>query len=194
MKRVECNDAGLEAAAEVLLKGGIAVIPTDTVYGLAAHPSFPDAVKRLYTVKGREESKPIALLASDAEAVERFGFRLSPEAQRLAAAHWPGALTLVLSDGAKTEGFRVPDHEWTRELAARCGGVLRVTSANLSGGEDAVEATEAMNTVGLSADIIADGGKSQIGTPSTVILVDDGEAKILRQGTVKPCGLGRHRK
>ena len=107
------------------------------------------------------------------------------EAQKLAAAHWPGALTLVLSNGEKTEGFRVPNHEWTRRLIAKCGGSLRVTSANLSGGEDAVEATEAMNTVGLSADIIADGGKSKIGTPSTVVLIDDAGAKILRQGAIE---------
>jgi L-threonylcarbamoyladenylate synthase len=186
MKSVSCSDAGLDAAAEILLAGGIAVIPTDTVYGLAAHPACPAAVQRLYTVKGREEGKPIALLASDTEAVARFGFSLSPKAQKLADSHWPGALTLVLSNGEKTEGFRIPNHEWTRRLIAKCGGVLRVTSANLSGGEDAVEATEAIKSVGLSADIIADGGKSQIGTPSTVVLIDSaGAAKILRQGTVK---------
>ena len=186
MKSVPCSEAGLEATAEILLKGGIAVIPTDTVYGLAAHPAIPDAVQRLYTVKGRAEGKPIALLASDTEAVKRFGFALIPEAQKLAAAHWPGALTLVLSNGEKTEGFRIPNHEWTRRLIAKCGGVLRVTSANLSGGEDAVEASEAMKSVGLSADIIADGGKSKIGTPSTVVLIETtGSAKILRQGAIK---------
>lgn len=186
MKSVPCSEAGLEATAEILLNGGIAVIPTDTVYGLAAHPAIPEAVQRLYTVKGRAEGKPIALLASDTEAVERFGFALIPEAQKLAAAHWPGALTLVLSNGEKTEGFRIPNHEWTRRLIAKCGGVLRVTSANLSGGEDAVEASEAMKSVGLSADIIADGGKSKIGTPSTVVLIETtGSAKILRQGAIK---------
>ena len=71
MRIVKSDEEGLEAAAKVLLAGGVAVIPTDTVYGLAAHPDFPEAVDRLYTIKGREAKKPIALLAADVEAVER---------------------------------------------------------------------------------------------------------------------------
>ena len=122
---VKADAEGLEDAARVLNAGGVVVIPTDTVYGLAAHPSFPEAVERLYTIKGREAKKPIALLAADETAVWEFGYAV-PETL---AKHWPGALTVVVGP----EGFRVPDHDWTRELLRRCGGVLRVTSANLSG-------------------------------------------------------------
>ena len=96
LKIVRCDEAGLEETAAVLLAGGVAVIPTDTVYGLAAHPAFPAAVERLYTIKGREAKKPIALLASDAEAVERFGFPLTGRARELVR-FWPGALTLVIA-------------------------------------------------------------------------------------------------
>ena len=78
-----CDEASLDAAAELLSLGGVAVVPTDTVYGLAAHPSFPDAVARLYSIKGRESGKKIALLASGADAVEKFGFSLSPAAKNI---------------------------------------------------------------------------------------------------------------
>ena len=169
-------------AAEVLNGGGVAVIPTDTVYGLAAHPDFPEAVDRLYTIKGREAKKPIALLASDIAAVERFGYPLVGRARELAESHWPGALTLVIGK----EGFRVPDHAETRELLAACGGVLRVTSANLSGRRPATDAPQALRDVGLSADFVVDDGVSPGGVPSTVVRVNpDGGLEVLREGAIK---------
>ena len=177
-----CNEAVLDEAAAVLNAGGVAVIPTDTVYGLAAHPGFPDAVERLYTIKGRESGKKIALLASDAAAIEAFGFPLPVKAAQLAASHWPGALTMVLGD----EGFRVPDHGWTRRLLAKCGGVLRVTSANLSGGSPATDAPQALADVGLSADLVVDDGASPGGVASTVVRVcADGGIEVLRKGAIE---------
>lgn len=177
-----CDDSSLGAAAELLNAGGVAVIPTDTVYGLAAHPSFPDAVARLYSIKGRESGKKIALLASGPEAVEEFGFPFSPAAKELAERHWPGALTMVLGD----EGFRVPAHAWTRRLLAKCGGVLRVTSANLSGGSPATDAPQALADVGLSADIVVDDGASPGGVASTVVRVGAaGEIEVLRKGAIE---------
>lgn len=186
MRIVGCDSVGLDAACKTLLDGGVVVIPTDTVYGLAAHPDFPDAVERLYTIKGRSEKKPIAFLTSSVEAVERRGFNLSGRAAELAKRHWPGALTLVVSNGETTEGFRVPDFEWTRKLIDRCGGALKVTSANLSGSQAAVEAAEALKSVGLSADLVVDGGVSPGGVASTVVAVNvSGDIKILRQGAVR---------
>ncbi len=172
MRMVRCDDAGLDEAAAVLLAGGVAVIPTDTVYGLAAHPGFPAAVERLYSIKGREAKKPIALLASGAEA--------TPVNHPLAA-KWPGGLTIVFEG----EGYRVPDHDWTRKLIARCGGLLRVTSANLSGRREATDAPAALADVGLSADIVVDGGTSPGGVPSTVVrILGDGAVEIIRQGSM----------
>ena len=182
MKMLLCDDDGVIAVAAVLNNGGVAVIPTDTVYGLAAHPGFPEAVERLYFIKGREKRKKIALLAADVAAVETFGYPLPPKARELAERHWPGALTMVVGD----EGFRVPDHAWTRRLLAACGGVLRVTSANLSGGQPATDAPQALADVGLSADIVVDDGPSPGGIPSTVVRVGDaGEIEVLRLGKVK---------
>ena len=173
MRIVKSDEEGLEAAAKVLLAGGVAVIPTDTVYGLAAHPDFPEAVDRLYTIKGREAKKPIALLASDADA--------TPVRHPLTA-KWPGGLTIVFGG----EGYRVPDHDWTRRLLAKCGGLLRVTSANLSGQRAATDAPQALADVGLSADLVVDGGVSPGGVPSTVVRVAaDGAVEVLRQGGVE---------
>ena len=176
------NEDDFKKAAEVLNRGGVAVIPTDTVYGLAARPDFPDAVDRLYTIKGRELKKPIALLASDIAAIERFGYPLAGKARELAEKHWPGALTLVVGK----EGFRIPVHDRTRQLLAECGGVLRVTSANLSGRRPATDAPQALADVGLSADFVVDDGVSPGGVPSTVVRVNaDGSLEILREGAIK---------
>ena len=169
------------AAVKALNRGGVAIIPTDTVYGLAARPDRPSAVERLYSIKGRDAAKPIALLASDLEAVERYGFKIGGKAWELAEKHWPGALTIVV-DG---EGFRVPAHEKTRRLISECGGVLRVTSANLSGRQPAADAKRAFAEVGLTADCVMDDGVSPGGVPSTVVRVlPDGTVEVLRQGAI----------
>ena len=181
MDVLPCTEETLDAAADILNRGGVAVIPTDTVYGLAAHPAYPAAVERLYAIKGRDERKPIALLAADGRAVETFGATLPPAAAALASERWPGALTLVLPCGNGFEGFRVPDHAWTRRLLAKCGGTLRVTSANLSGRRPATDAPQALADVGLSADLVIDDGVSPGGIPSTVIKVlPDGTMQTLR--------------
>ncbi len=175
----------LETASRLLRAAGVAVIPTDTVYGIAAHPACPSAVARICTIKGRPTGKPIALLAADAEAVIAFGASFPPAAQRLAAAFWPGALTLVLPCGSAHEGFRVPNHVFTRALLAACGGSLRVTSANLSGAMPAVSAVDALKDVGLEADLVIDDGVSPGGIASTVVKVDaDGTITILRDGAI----------
>ena len=181
MDLLPCTEETLDAAADLLNRGGVAVIPTDTVYGLAAHPSHPAAVERLYAIKGRDARKPIALLAAKADAVTAFGATLPPAAAKLAADCWPGALTLVLPCGDGYEGFRVPDHAWTRKLLAKCGGTLRVTSANLSGRRPATDAPQALADVGLSADLVIDDGVSPGGVPSTVVKVlPDGQLQTLR--------------
>ena len=178
METVRSDAAGQEAAIEILKNGGVAVIPTDTVYGLAAHPDFPTAVERLYTIKARDAKKPIALLASDAQGAEKF---IGADAAALGARHWPGALTVV----AQGEGVRVPDHAWTRKLIAACGGALRVTSANLSGQRAATDAPAALKDIGLSADLVVDDGVSPGGTASTVVKVENGRLTVLREGPVK---------
>ena len=184
MQTVRTDEAGLVTAARVLLRGGVAVIPTDTVYGLAAHPDFPAAVERLYEIKHRAAKKPIALLTSDVEGAAKFLGGMDAQATRIAKKHWPGALTLVLPKGEAFEGLRVPDHDWTRRLLSACGGVLRVTSANLSGQRAATDALEALSSIGLSADLVVDDGISPGGIASTVAKIANGEITVLRPGPV----------
>ena len=192
MEKAKADDAGLESVSKILNDGGVAVIPTDTVYGLAAHPAFADAVERLYDIKCRDARKPIALLASDADGAARFLGAMDEQATRIAKRHWPGALTMVLPvkgisvDGEQRfEGLRVPDHEWTRALIRKCGGALRVTSANLSGAKAATDAEAALADVGVKADVVVDGGVSPGGAASTVVKVCNGEMTVLREGPVQ---------
>jgi L-threonylcarbamoyladenylate synthase len=182
---VPLSSDSIAQAATLLNKGGVVVIPTDTVYGIAAHPGKPEALARICTIKGRPTGKPIALLAADRSAVERFGAHFPPAAQRLADRYWPGALTLVLPCGETFEGFRVPAHQGACTLLAACGGVLRVTSANLSGEMPAVSAVSALQEVGLEADLVLDDGVSPGGVPSTVVKVTQaGELTVLREGAI----------
>jgi L-threonylcarbamoyladenylate synthase len=174
-----------EKAVRLLRGGGVVIIPTDTVYGIAAHPGCPEAVARICAIKGRSAGKPIALLAADVAAALAFGASLPPAARRLADVFWPGALTLVLPCGGTDEGFRVPDHAATRGLLASCGGTLRVTSANLSGAMPAVSAVEAFRDVGLEADLVIDGGVCPGGVASSVVKVGaDGTLTVLREGAI----------
>ncbi|MBP5319505.1 MAG: threonylcarbamoyl-AMP synthase [Kiritimatiellae bacterium] len=179
------DDTKLIHAKRILDAGGVVVLPTDTVYGIGAKPDCPGAMRRIRQIKGRPADKPIALLAADREAVEAFGATLPPAALRLAEAFWPGALTLVLPCGEREEGFRVPDLDLTRQLLKACGGVLRVTSANLSGQMPARSAVEALRDVGLEADLVIDGGISPGGVASTVVRVaPDNTLTILREGAI----------
>ena len=188
------NDSALlyDRAAGLLRAGGVVIIPTDTVYGIAAHPECAGAVARICTIKGRPTGKPIALLAADLASVLARGAMLPSAARCLAARFWPGALTLVLTCDGGEEGFRVPDHSATRRLLAACGGTLRVTSANLSGSMPAVSAVEALRGVGLEADMVVDGGVCPGGVASSVVRVcPDGTVDILREGAISADAIRR---
>lgn len=171
-------------ARTVLCGGGVVVLPTDTVYGIAAHVARADAVARICTIKGRPTGKPIALLAADTAAVESFGAQLTPQARRLVRTFWPGALTLVVDCAGVSEGFRVPNHPTTRAVLAACGGVLRVTSANLSGAMPAISAAESLRDVGLEADLVIDDGPSPGGVPSSVVRMEGDRFALLRPGAI----------
>ncbi|MFO7937296.1 MAG: L-threonylcarbamoyladenylate synthase [Kiritimatiellia bacterium] len=178
-------DKNIKSAADILCAGGVVVIPTDTVYGIAARPDCTAAVERIHTIKGRRSGKPVALLAADRESVIEFCGETSETALKLMDAFWPGALTLVLPCAEGFEGFRVPDHKQTRKLIKACGGTLRVTSANLSGSMPALSAVEALKDVGLKADLVVDDGVSPGGVASTVVKIEaDGAMTVLREGAI----------
>lgn len=176
------ESAAIRRVADELKKGRLAVIPTDTVYGLAVQPNAPGAERRLFEAKGRDAQKPVALLAADAAAIIRCGACLEGPALRLAERFWPGALTLVLETPAGFEGFRIPNHPLTLALVRACGGLLRTSSANRSGAAPALTAEEAMQS--LDVDVVLDAGAAPGGTPSTVVRLKGGEIEVLREGAI----------
>ena len=182
--------AAVRACARVLMGGGVAVFPTDTVYGVAAHPAWSSAVDRIYAVKGRPPGKPLPLLAADMDAVDAAGAVWGERARRVAARYWPGPLTLVLKTGSADEGFRVPALALARDILRACGGVLRATSANLSGRDEARTADRAVAQLGERVDLVLDGGPCATGgAPSTVARVTADSIEILRAGAVSESDL-----
>ena len=172
-------------AAGILLRGGVVIFPTDTVYGLACHPAFPDALQRIYRIKTRDAGKPVAFLADSSEAPIRHGARFSPAAKAFAAHFWPGALTIVADCGEKAEGFRVPGRELTREIIAACGGLLRVTSANPSGEPAAATVDDrSVQAIADLCDLVIDDGPADSGVASTVVRDATDGWRILREGGV----------
>jgi L-threonylcarbamoyladenylate synthase len=181
-------------ALEVLRAGGIVGLPTDTVYGIAVALSTPGGIERLYEAKQRPLDKGIVLLLDDATQAARTGL-LTPAAAALAAAAWPGGLTIIvpqrldvpwppaLTGGAATIGLRIPDHDAPRTLA-RSLGPLPTTSANISGLPEATNATAILDQLGDAIDLVLDGGPARGGPPSTIVDCTGAEPLIVRDGAM----------
>jgi len=173
----------LERARHTLAKGGLVIIPTETVYGIACDPAVPGALEKLVAAKGRDGGKPIARLAASAEQVAAMATGWNEGLQALAARYWPGPLTIVLETAAGWTGYRVPDHAVALALAKTCGCTLALTSANLSGEPDTKTAQEAMASV--EADLVLDSGPSaEKAVPSTVVKVNGTQIECLRVGII----------
>jgi L-threonylcarbamoyladenylate synthase len=191
---VRDDTAGRAAAVEVLRAGGIVALPTDTVYGIAVAVSTPGGVDKLFQVKQRPPDKGIMLLLDDAAQAARAGI-MTPAAAALAAAAWPGGLSVivpqradvrwpaVLTGGAETIGLRVPDHGTPRSLA-RDLGPLPTTSANVSGLPEASDAAAILEQLGEAIDLVLDGGPARGGPASTVIDCTAALPVVVRAGAV----------
>jgi L-threonylcarbamoyladenylate synthase len=171
-------------AIEALCAGELIVMPTDTVYGVAAHPQLAGARAKIAEAKGRDVNKPIALLVSDTSTVTVYGGKLSPTAEKLAGKFWPGALTLVVPCGDRMEGFRVPNHPLALEIVSGTGGILYATSANRSGEEPADSAGAAAGALSSSVAVVVDGPPAPSGRPSTVVKVINDTVEVLREGSI----------
>jgi L-threonylcarbamoyladenylate synthase len=190
---VEDNEVSRSHASEIVAGGGIVAFRTDTFYGLGADPFNRDAIVRIRQLKGREEAKPILLLISDANELDRFT-KNSEFLRMLAVGHWPGPLTLIggarpevpveLTAGTQTIGLRLPDDEGVRTLVRACGGSLTATSANVSGQPPARTAKEVENYFPVGIDLIIDGGEVTATQPSTVLDVSEPKPRLIREGAV----------
>ena len=179
-------------AVDVLERGGVVAFPTDTVYGLGALVSKPESLKRLYNIKGREHTKAIAILIANAKQIEEIVEKPSDAIFKIARRFWPGPLTMVLPRHPSlpdllapnnTIGVRVPDHPVALELL-KSSGPMGVTSANLSGMDNANSAEEVMDQLSGRVHLVLDGGETPGGVPSTVIDFTEKLPKMLRQGPI----------
>lgn len=186
---------------ESLLAGGMAIYPTDTLYGLGVDPRSPAGLARLVAAKGREGGKPIPLLLDEPGRAASYAAQVGAEAERLMARFWPGALTIVfpalpsvppaVTGGGGTVGLRVPDHPVARALARALGGAVTGTSANRAGNPGNWRAAEEIvhEFTGEVDWVLWDGpSPGSAGgpppAPSTVVRIEGGRAILVREGAI----------
>ena len=183
-----------DEAVRILRNGGVAAIPTDTVYGLAAAYDDEQAVGRIFRIKSRPSGLAVPLLLDDASSIERYVSDVPDSFWALAKTFWPGPLTIVLrksplvSDkltaGRDTVGLRVPDHWLPRYISKSLDKAITGTSANLSGSPSLTTAQAVEEQLGEVVDMVIDGGESSGTTASTVVDLSGDTLAILREGSI----------
>ncbi len=181
-------------AARILQQGGLVAFPTETVYGLGANALNADALARIFTAKERPTQDPLIVHLTDKEELPRIVSAVSPAAQTLAEAFWPGPLTLILprlphlpallSAGLPTVAVRVPNHPVAQALLQQAGVPIAAPSANRFGHTSPTTAAHVWQDLNGRVDLILDGGETQVGLESTVVDVSTSPARILRPGGV----------
>jgi L-threonylcarbamoyladenylate synthase len=187
------RDEAFEEIVSLLLGGGVVAFPTDTAYGLGADPFNPDAVDRIFALKGRAETKPILLLVDSLETAESV---IEPNDLffRVVEKFWPGPLTIVthadaslptnVTAGTKTIGLRWPAVDFATTLIRRFGRPITATSANRTAMPAAITADEVRTAVGDSIDALVDGGTLPSRGGSTVLDLTNEPPVVLREGPV----------
>ncbi len=192
----------INQAADIIKNGGLIAYPTETVYGLGADPYNAEAIQKIFTAKGRAEDKGIILLIRGADDFSTLVRTVSPTAQILIEAFWPGPLTLVfranrnlspaLLGGRDTVALRHSSSPIATQLLTALGGPLTSTSANRSTEPPARSAYEVENALGEHLDLILDGGPSGSTLPSTLVDVSADRAILLREGAIPAQKLRAH--
>ncbi len=178
-------------AVTALQAGELIIVPTETIYGLAALPQSSEIIDHLYDVRERAPEPAIPFLMADSSYMETLA-RPTPVACRLARRFWPGALTLILAPGpnlgatlrASPIALRVPHYPDVRPLLEATGGYLMVTGAIRSGYPPAITAQEAAHFFAEEVSLILDGGQSLFGIPSTIVDCVASPPKIRRRGVI----------
>jgi tRNA threonylcarbamoyl adenosine modification protein (Sua5/YciO/YrdC/YwlC family) len=189
------REQGLDAAADAIGRGDLVLVPTDTVYGVAADAFTPQAVTALLAAKNRGRGMPVPVLIGEASTLAGLVLSVPPEATALAQEFWPGGLTLVLEhapslawdlgDAEGTVAVRLPDDDIARDLIGRTGP-LAVSSANRSGRPAATTAQEADEQLGTHAAVVLDGGPRSGSAASTIVDCTAPTPRILRVGAISP--------
>ena len=200
----------IHRAVQALAEGKLVVLPTETVYGLAASALDEQAVARLLATKQRDKGKALTLAIKSADDVLDYVPNLSPLGRRLARRCWPGPITMVTGDQHPESllrhlpplvqravspqgsiGLRVPAHPIVLDILRLLVGPVVLTSANPQGQGDPVTAEEAVAALGDQVQLVLNDGRSRLGQPSTVVKVTDNQMEILRQGVVSEQTLKR---
>ena len=195
------NDESLARAVEIIHDGGLVVIPTDTVYGVACDPRNIEAIRKVFAAKQRPKYKSLQVLLPSIESMEKLHLTLPVPLNRLAAMFMPGAFSPIAeaeddcslatlrhdpTTGKATQGVRIPNSAVALRIL-RATGPLAATSANRSGAESAQTVQEAVDAFGSEVDLYLDGGPTQGHVSSTVVKADpyarDG-IEILREGVI----------
>jgi L-threonylcarbamoyladenylate synthase len=184
----------IREAVAILKRGGLVAFPTETVYGLGADASNPEAVARIYAVKGRPPAHPVIVHIGSAEHLPHWARDVSEAAIKLAARFWPGPLTLVLkralgvgnylTGGEDTIGLRMPKHPVALDLLRQFGGGIAAPSANKFGRISPTTAEHVRNDLGDEVNLILDGGPCEVGIESTIVDLSRGRPVLLRPGRI----------
>lgn len=184
----------IASLADILRRGGLVAVPTETVYGLAGNALDETAVRQIYEVKGRPEIKPLSVMVPNENAMERWCVDVPRAAHALAGRFWPGPLTVVLRAGdavpeitragGATLGLRCPDHPLTLSLLREIDFPLAAPSANPSGAPSPKTAEEVLAYFDGQIDAVLDGGRCGIGRESTIVDLSAPPYRILRRGAL----------
>lgn len=185
-----------ELAAEILRRGGLVAIPTETVYGLGADGLNPAAVAKIFEAKGRPGDNPLILHITGAEQLELYCHDIPPAAYTLAERFWPGPLTMVLpakscvpkrtTGGLSTVAMRCPRSLITRQIIGLTGSPIAAPSANLSGKPSTTTAQHVLHDHDGKIDAVVDGGPCSVGVESTIVDLTEERPRLLRPGGVTP--------
>ena len=185
-----------EIAAQIIRSGGLVAIPTETVYGLGANGLDEDAVAKIFEAKGRPQDNPLILHVADAEEIEKFCHPIPKAAYDLAAAFWPGPLTMVLpakdtvpkrtTAGLSTVAVRCPDNAVTQKIIRLSGVPIAAPSANISGKPSTTTAEHVRNDHDGKIQAIVDGGPCRVGVESTIVDLTEEPPRLLRPGGISP--------
>ena len=196
-KIISANDAQVAAlAAHALTAGNLVAIPTETVYGLGANGLNPEAVAKIFQVKGRPQDNPLILHISKAEDMELFCHSIPQAAYALAEAFWPGPLTMVLPAkdivpmstraNLPSVAVRCPDCDITRQIIALAGVPIAAPSANISGKPSTTTAQHVYDDHAGKIPLIVDGGACRVGVESTIVDLTEERPRLLRPGGITP--------
>jgi L-threonylcarbamoyladenylate synthase len=188
------RDADISVAVAALHEGGLVAFPTETVYGLGADAANPEALRRLFAVKGRPATHPVIVHLGEPGDIDEWAIDVTEVAHELARVCWPGPLTLVLrrsrrvpdevTGGRDTVGLRVPGHHIALRLLRAFGGGVAAPSANRFGRISPTTAADVRADLGDDVDMVLDGGPCDVGVESTIVDCTGDEPVILRPGGV----------